>query len=204
MISVIEDYIKRYGIAGFCEKIFFMCLSKVGIDISIWNMISIDPLKIPTLKASNIEFRSLTIEDIMKQKDPNPEWFNEEKVDSIAQALQIEGTYIYGTYEGTLLICYGVLSIKMMGAENILLKANDAYLWDDYVHPLYRGKKLHQYLNKYRIEQSIVYNKSRCLSIIGNFNRASMVGYSRLGFTRLNRFIKYKFFTSIEKSTLSY
>lgn len=204
MPTLINDYIKRYGYKGVVEKFICKALSLIGIDVSIWNLLAIDVDTKSIVIDDGLQFVQLIFENFKEQQLCNPGWFTNEKVALIEDALKHEGNIAFGVYNDRLLICYGFISTVFMGTENVRLHNTDAYFWDDYVHPDYRGRKLHQLLNAYRIKKTIEFGKSRCISIVGNFNRASLVGYKRLGFMVIQTFCKIKIFNKLENSTLQY
>ena len=99
-----------------------------------------------------LQYKVLVLDDFEGQAAVNPEWFTKVKMQKIRQWISVEGNCAYGIYDNEILAAYGWISSEWMVHKEKLLKPNVGYLWDDYTHPLYRGRGLHGKLVKIREE----------------------------------------------------
>lgn len=131
----------------------------------------------------------LTLQDFEKQIQINPQWFTQKKIADLKHAFSMEGNIPYGLYKDDLLIAYGWISIQYIGLSERRLKKGDCYLWDDYTHPLYRGKGLHKTIIKIRLHEASKIGCNRVFSIVSLFNKSSSIGFKNVGFQRFQFFL---------------
>lgn len=188
MTDLIDIY-KRYRLTGIISNLFCKCIGYLGCRLYFGTIFYVN---LPhTISSANTTFKKLNLSDFLGQSEPNSTWFTDSKLKDIRYAFEVDGNEAYGIYYENLLICYGWISLKYFMPNKIELASTDGYLWDDYTHPLYRGRGLHRELLLYRCTKLAEYGKTRALSIIARYNYASKVGYEKSGFKRISNFINY-------------
>lgn len=199
---------KRYGWGGLFRNAGSKLLGLVGMHASRWHLYALRQSKsdIGNLnwERSGHPFRELSLEDFHRQALLNPEWFTPGKMADMEKGLAIEGNHAYGLYEGELLICYGWISLKCFGLNPTPLLPTDAYLWDAYTHPAFRGRRLHTDLSHYCIQRAFGYGKLRVVVIVADYNRASSQTYKWLGFRLTDTFWRYSLGQGRERTTMHY
>lgn len=174
---------KRYGWGGLLRNASGKLLRLAGLNVSRWYMYAIPVAETDfndlDRKLTGYPFKELCLEDFRRQTVLNPDWFTPAKMDDVERGLGIEGNHAYGLYEGELLVCYGWISLERFGLSEERLLPTDAYLWDAYTHPAFRGKRLHKYLSIMCLRSIAGYGKSRAVVIVANYNRASRQTYER-------------------------
>lgn len=201
--GTIISKIKRYGYTGLISRICAALSSYLGINyqISFFYKKSLSKDEVE----SKYQFEELSYQDFVEQSRYNSLWFNEEKMDSLKKAFQIDGTKAIGLYdENKLLISYGFLSTTYLGLKNIKLLDDDCYFWDDYTHPSARGKRLHMQLNISREREAYRIGKKRALVIVASFNKASCKTYERLGYCIMQKYYTVRFWKNGEKTNFKY
>lgn len=199
---------KRYGWYGCFINAGAKLLNIIGVNASRCHLyalrLSQTDIDDFDKKLSGYAFRELSLEDFCRQALLNPGWFTPAKMTDVEKGLAIEGNHAYGLYEGELLVCYGWISLKYFGLRPTPLLPTDAYLWDAYTHPAFRGRRLHSYLNYCLIRRCVRQGKSRIVVIVADYNRASSQTYKRLGFRLTDTFWRYSFWKSRERTTMHY
>lgn len=200
---------KQYSISGVIIKLFLKLLSKVGIQIDVFYSLvyEISSFDINSVLSQNqIElFRKLSLDDFIKYGDKN--WFSDKKINTIFSLLDNENI-VYGIIKDNLIISSGWISLfKYAGFnENFMpsLKPCDAYLWDAYTHPIYRGNHLHKYLIFYRLYRLKELGKKKAYTFVSIYNKASYKGFSRCGFKKDQLFINYRIGNNSYHTTFKY
>lgn len=199
---------KRYGWGGLLRNASGKLLRLAGLNVSRWYMYAIPVAETDfndlDRKLTGYPFKELCLEDFRRQTVLNPDWFTPAKMDDVERGLGIEGNHAYGLYEGELLVCYGWISLERFGLSEERLLPTDAYLWDAYTHPAFRGKRLHKYLSIMCLRSIAGYGKSRAVVIVANYNRASRQTYERSGYCLINKFWRYSLWKRPERTTTRY
>lgn len=149
-------------------------------------------------------YRELTLNDFYRQSTINPQWFHTEKIKDMEKAFSIEGNRAFGIFDNELLIAYGWFSTVYFDITDKQLNDGDAYIWDDYTHPHYRGKHLHENIIKIRLNELSELNIKRILAVTRFQNKRSSIGFKKQNFALIQRFFTIKFFNNKEYSTLKY
>ena len=133
----------------------------------------------------------LTAGDFERQAKVQPERFTPERVERLRKLLAVEGNHAIGIYEGGVLASYGCFSTRYWAGSDRELKETDAYLWEDYTHPAYRGRGLHRKIVKCRDAELVKYGKKRAAGLVHFYNRASEVAVVEAGYKRRTRVCEY-------------
>ncbi len=171
--------LKRYGIKGGFLKVIFKSLSLLGIDYECsicW------VYRLKEGQSFGDEEANLCIElnedDFVNYGDKT--WFSQQKLEDIRKAFSIPGNRPLGIIRNNQLICYAWLSSKFWGNDiTRKLRPQDAYLWDDYVHPSFRGCGLHAVLINARLNYLQKLRKDRIFTIVSVYNQASYKGFKK-------------------------
>lgn len=185
--------LKRYGIKGGFLKVIFKSLSLLGIDYECsicW------VYRLKEGQSFGDEEANLCIElnedDFVNYGDKT--WFSQQKLEDIRKAFSIPGNRPLGIIRNNQLICYAWLSSKFWGNDiTRKLRPQDAYLWDDYVHPSFRGCGLHAVLINARLNYLQKLRKDRIFTIVSVYNQASYKGFKKIGFKKWQTFFRLKF-----------
>ncbi len=206
MFKRITDLIHRYGVKGTLLRFLTKSMSLFGFDVR-YNVLMEYTLS-ANIPESNSQIwggcKQLQFSDLCKYGDKS--WFNPQKLEYEKKSFATPGNVAMGIIQNEQLICYGWVNANYWACDtNCILGEGDAYLWSDWVHPDFRGKKLHNLLIQERLRYAKQMNKSRALAVVLVYNRASYKGYERLGFRRAKRFfIIYNKWTKKQFSTLHY
>ena len=200
---MIKGAIKRFGIFGCIENAIIHGLEKIGIGFNVMEVFVYEMSSIEIYNEEQLNIRVLELMDFENQANINPQWFNSQKIDDMRSAFAVEGNIPLGIVVNQMIVAYGWVSLNTMGLENIPLKESDGYLWDDYTHPDYRGKRLHSVINQARVAFLCSKGKSRALTQVAHYNHASRVGYIRNGFKRETKYFKISI-GGIKYSSLKY
>lgn len=193
------ERIKRYGTRGFGLFVTLRFLKFFGVELDIKDIYSYTlELSSPQVVQLPYIYKRLLIQDFENQRYFNSQWFLPSKIESLKKAMSIKGNIPYGIMDDKLILAYGWLSLEKMGFDENLLPVNEGYLWDDYTHPEYRGKGLHQLITEIRLHKLREFGKCNAVSRIDIYNRASRIGYKRLGFVLCRREIKFNIFNIIK------
>ena len=186
----INNAFKRFGILGLIENAIIHLLIKCGLNISVMELL-VKPVRYAENKYKG-KYKFLEVEDFERQKKLNPQWFSDGKIEEMVRACGDKNNKAIGIVKDNLIIAYGWVSLEKMGFDEVELLSQDGYLWDDYTHPTYRGQGLHGLINNARINYLCSSGKTRALTKVAHYNRASKNGYYKSGFTKMQTYITMK------------
>lgn len=178
-------------------------LSRCGLEVCP-QVVYRKELVSPTEGEAVRPFRELSLDDFEQQVRLNPAWFSSRKMADIRAAFAVEGNRAYGLFDGALLVCYGWVSTRRWGTLERRLRPGDAYFWDAYTHPDYRGRRLHSALAEWRSRAALQHGCATAYVIVATWNRASRRTYERNGYSCVARYVDWRVGCGPWKSTFKY
>lgn len=198
------ERIKRYGVWGCFFNGLLHALSAIGIHIDPYYLIVKECSSSTIPNDESVAFRELTYDDFVRYG--NPEWFNASKLAVVSDFFHTPGLKAYGCIIDGKLACSGWISTScftMPYPEFPQLRETDAYSFDSYVHPGYRGRRLYADLIRTHEVKAKDEGRLRMLSFVAVWNRASLRSWYRMGYSKEQRFM-YIRIGSWSKLTLKY
>lgn len=198
------EKIKRYGVWGFFYNRLLHALSTIGIHIDPYYLIVKECSASTIPHDESVVFRELTYDDFVSYG--NPEWFNASKLAVVSDSFNTPGLKAYGCIIDGKLACSGWVSTSCFAMPYPgfpSLRDTDAYLFDAYVDPIFRGHRLHAKLNINRERVALNQGRTRMLSFVSVWNRASLRSWHRIGYFNEQCFM-YIRVGSWSKLTLKY
>lgn len=188
--------IKKYGMSGFSKLAllrFFEKLTGFKIRYSRYYIFDLNE-EIPAVKDNLFKRLSLSDFSLAGTSDLDNAWFTSEKMAIINHSICSPSQTCYGIYQNNKLANYGFLNQDMDGHQlkNLKLGPIDAYLWDDYTHPSFRGKGFHTQSIFYRLGKAKDLNKRFVWSNVLIFNSPSFHNYIEAGFKPVFDIVSYK------------
>lgn len=178
------ERLKRYGLWGCLLNGLLHVLSAVGIHIDPYYLLV---KECPSSIIPNDEsgaFRELTYDDFTSYG--NPGWFNASKLTIVSDFFKTPGLTVYGCIIDGKLACSGWISTScfpMPYPGFPRLRETDAYSFDSYVDPDYRGRRLYAALIRVHEVRAIKEGRRRMLSFVAVWNRASLRSWYRMGYS---------------------
>lgn len=194
-----------YGFSGLLSFIRFLVLNKY---LNIFYRKS-DYLcrKLDTsIDNPRLDFRELTyadIEDVAKNDKSYADLFTDKKLRIFKRYLESGNIKVYGHYEDDRLCCYGCINFKSGNIGKISLQ-NDIYLFDDYIHPAFRGRNMQCELINFRMKLGFEMGYSHAWCQVYSYNKASRNNYIKNGFQMAIKMTLLKFPDRKEKINYEY
>lgn len=179
-----NEKIKRYGAWGCLINGLLHALSAIGIHIDPYCMIVKKCTSSTIPNDESVAFKELTYDEFCRYGDP--QWFNQAKLSVIWQFFNTPGLKAYGCIIDGRLACSGWVSttqFPMPYSGFPLLHDTDAYFFDAYVDPKFRGHRLHAKLNTIREKVALDQGRTRMLGFVSIWNRASLRSWHRIGYS---------------------
>jgi GNAT superfamily N-acetyltransferase len=186
------DHARRYhgtrvAMAGLCYRI-----ANRTARIRVLDLIAIDLCKV--IPASNedltLDFRFLTPDDIRElAQDPL-----NDLGEAMADRLEAGHDLCFAAFDGERLVSYAWFALGAVEADHGLgvamsFPCDTAYLYKAYVHPDYRGRRLHQVTLRAAFAELSARGIARVVAMIEYGNVGSVRAHERLGFARLGRLV---------------
>ena len=89
-----------------------------------------------------------------------------------------------------------------MVSKSRRLREDTGYLWDDYTHPAYRGRRLHGEMLGIRERILEQMGKKVAFAMVDFYNRASQVGFERVGYALRSKVYAWSFWGGREKKVI--
>lgn len=133
-----------------------------------------------------IDFRRLDLKDFdeASESEINKSWFSDKKMERIKSVINLLNQNSYGYFEGGELACYGWINSNIANNKvgDFTFSEYDAFLWDGYTSPVFRGKGLHDASILYRLNKAKEMGKKYVWSDVYPYNMASARNYVKQGF----------------------
>lgn len=102
----------------------------------------------------------------------------------LAEAELHQGNEFVGLFDDEELLGFGGISFIHFEISAEPLPPGAVYLWDDFVCPAHRGRKIHNLLITLRCEIAAERGRNRALALVHTFNKASRKNFEEEGFRR--------------------
>lgn len=193
----IKNYIKKFGIGGtfkFARKILIDKLTGGKYKRVSYYVYDLENLKDEAPDEKIIEVGDV---EFVAAKDYDPQWFTDKKVNKILGALNSPDQSAYAYVDDGEIVSYGLLNSKIRSNDESVYPwgEQDAYLWDDYTNPKFRGQGLHRKIILHRLKKAKEMGKRYAWSIVNDYNRPSYKNFERMGFKKafeVESFLKKK------------
>ena len=180
----IREKLKQYGLLNFIKRILLGVLSRLGISIDTWLVctqdISIKPEDTVGID-SKFQVKEMSFIDFESSKK-----FDLGKLSRIKERFDRKSFFAFGVYDKNQLAYYCWISLKEFQFRKSLyqmdLKPSEGLLFDAFCFPEYRGNKLHNFMNVYRLNKLMVHNKKEAVVILLSQNTPARKSQKRAGF----------------------
>lgn len=197
----ILDLHYRYGIKGIILNAFSKLMDKLHIKIEFKALYVYDINSNALAYVSG--YRRLVYQDFIEKSKEDSVWLTPQKLETLRISFDCPDFFAVGFFVDGIMASYGCASVSRLG-DFAELNREDAYLFDDYTFPQYRGQGFHKKLITARLNELKSMGKIRALSIIADYNKASYTSYLNYGFSRLESFIQYGIGRGTTNNTLKY
>lgn len=191
MKNKIYTLYKKYGIIGITENFVLKSASIFGYKkLQILRLVSRDVTEIKRKSIFDYNIVTLNFTNFLECCKYDKERFSNIYIKQLQERfLQKDSGYIcYGIIREDVVIAYSWTSLTFVPRYDEKLDKNDAFIFDVYTHPDYRGKGLFPKLLDYQINELNKAGKRRALACIDIFNRASLHAFKKNGFIEISRY----------------
>ena len=191
MINKIYTLYKKYGIIGITENFVLKSASVFGYKkLQILRLVSRNVTEIKRKSRFDYNIVTLNFTNFLECCKYDKERFSNIYIKQLQERfLQKDSGYIcYGIIREDVIIAYSWTSLIFVPRYDEKLDKNDAFIFDVYTHPNYRGKGLFPKLLDYQINELNKAGKRRALACIDIFNRASLHAFKKKGFTEISKY----------------
>lgn len=182
-MQMINKY-KQYGFFNFFKRILLSLLSRMGISINKWLFCTqkINETKLIEIKIDEVfQVIEMNLDDFKKTY-----LFDSTKLSSFQQRFESSYFKAYGVYKNDNLAYYCWVSLQEFRFSKNLysmkLNVSQGLLFDAFCFPKYRGNKLHNYMNIFRLKKLFEYGKSEAVVVLLNHNEPARRSQKRAGF----------------------
>lgn len=183
-MKILEKY-KQYGFLNFVKRILLGVLSRLGISVNKWLVctqnISVELLNNIVIN-DKFQIKEMFLKDFQSSKK-----FDSDKLNRIKERFDKKSFLAFGVYDGNDLAYYCWISLREFQFSNNIyqmdLKSFEGLLFDAFCFPEYRGNKLHNYMNVFRLKKLIEYNKKEAVVVLLSENTPARKSQKRAGFT---------------------
>ena len=198
---------KQYGFINFIKRMFLSALRRIGLSYSKWLIIEKE-INIETLPNFSIN-EKFYIKEMTYIDYSNTTHLSESKLKRIKQKIDSKYFYSYGVFDNNNNIAYYCwISLNEFQFSNDAyytpLKFDEGLLFGAFCFPKYRGNKLHNYMNIYRLKMLLKFKKNNAIGAILYENTPARKSQKNAGF-ECNKIVKtfnffgYKWHQTINK-----
>jgi len=183
-MKFVERY-KQYGFINFMQRLVFGVLAKLGIRIDSW-LVCTQDINITNQQAISIgnEFsvKMLTYSDC-----ENSNKFESNKLMSFKSRFEKATFKAFGVFDDKQELAYYCwISLKEFQFSKSLyqmsLKDSQGLLFDAFCFPEFRGRKLHSFMNFYRLKKLSELDKNEAVVVLLSQNTPARRSQKRAGF----------------------
>lgn len=194
-MKILEKY-KQYGFLNFVKRIALGVLSRLGISVNRWLVCSQNinnELTNSVVIDSKFKIKEMLLKDFQSSKR-----FDYKKLSKIKERLDEKSFLAFGVYDGSDLAYYCWISLREFQFSKDLyqmdLKPSEGLLFDAFCFPEYRGNKLHNYMNVFRLTKLIEYNKKEAVVVLLSENIPARKSQKKAGFSCSKMITTYSVF----------
>lgn len=195
MIKIYQKY-KQYGFKNFIIRLIISILRRFGIRYECW-LICNQQIDANSLDNASIDpifsYRRIYYNDFLESSK-----FSKNKLERIALRFKDVHCISYGVYYNKDLAYYCWISLKEFQFSNNSFKDslndNEGLLFDAFCFPEYRGKKLHNFMNEFRLKKLAEHQKNHALVVLLNENIPARRSQKKSGFVCNKQLITLNFF----------
>lgn len=187
---------KQYGFLNFIKRIILGGLSRMGIGINKWLVCTqeIDANNLQSVDInSKFRLKEMTFQDFESSKK-----FDVNKLKSFKERLDNKSFAAFGVYDKDNLAYYCWISLKeFQFSKNLYqmkLNKSQGLLFDAFCFSDYRGNRLHNFMNNYRLKKLLESKKKEAVVILLSQNVPARKSQKRAGFQCLKQIITYNVF----------
>ena len=171
------------GFLTFTFKVYVMKILGLKIEDLRYYRIDLNDFNMPENAPS---FKKLDFDEIKEaaKTDSGNVFLYPEKLRRIKQALDTGTQECYALFVGEKLASFGLINYHLSGRrlDKVEFTEQDAYLWDDFTYPEFRGKGLHATSIRHRLMKAKENGKRYAWSSVYLHNKASANNFLSVGF----------------------
>lgn len=209
LIKQLSDTSKQYGFLNAAYLVFTKIGEKFGYYQEVYTVFeqNLDAVKTTRPLTNGFYCSELSLADLNTMQSS---WLSQEQVQAFRNRLSEPGCIGLGIYTqtGNELVYYFWISFNKIefpahldAFHTLHLGPTEAYLYDGYCHPGYRGKGFHGFAAVYLMNKAFEAGKTKVITIIRSINRSAIVSQEKVGF-RAKKEIRFKGFRSRITSTI--
>lgn len=192
----IEKY-KQYGFVNFIQRLGIGVIARLGISINKWLVckqdLAIINQKTKTIN-SKFNVKTLTYSDF-----ENSNRFDLKKLVSFKRRLEKESFKAYGVFDDKEELAYYCwISLREFQFSKNLFQMNltesQGLLFDAFCFTEFRGQRLHDFMNFYRLNKLLEFGKREAVVVILSQNIPARKSQKRAGFTCSKLITTYSIF----------
>ena len=195
MINKIYTLYKRYGVVGIVENIILKSASIFGYkQMQILRLVSKNTETVKDKKSLTIKIISIDKEKFFKYIPKDSDRFSNIYINQLRERFEMDDSEYkcYGIIKNNFIVAYSWTSLKSVPRYKEKLKVEDAFIFDVYTHPDFRGQGLFPALLEYQIDELKNIGKKRALACIDIFNRSSLHAFKKAGFDEISKYLMWK------------
>jgi len=191
-----EKY-KQYGFVYFIQRLVLSVLSKVGIRIDRW-LICTQHINITNQKHITIS-RNFNVKVLSYSDFENANKFNSHKLNSFKLRFKKKTFEAFGIFDDKHKLAYYCwISLREFHFSKNLyqmnLKDSQGLMFDAFCFPEFRGNKLHNFMNFYRLKKLSEFGKTEAVVVLLSQNIPARKSQKRAYFTCFRTITTYSLF----------
>ena len=195
-MNLTEKY-KQYGFINFLKRLFFWSLSRLGIRIDSW-LVCTQYINVANQKTKSIS-SDFNVKVLSYLDFVNSNKFGSNKLMSFKSRFDKKTFHAYGVFDDKHELAYycWISLIEFQFSKNLYqMSLNDTQglLFDAFCFPNFRGKRLHSFMNCYRLKKLKEFGKNEAVVILLSQNTPARKSQKRAYFTCNRTITTYSFF----------
>jgi len=183
-MKFVEKY-KQYGFINFLQRLVLAGLARLGIRVDRW-LICTQDINVNNLSEISIS-NIFNVKELSYTDFENSNRFDSNKLNSFLLRFEKETFKAFGVFDNNQKLAYYCwISLKEFQFSENLYKANlkgsQGLLFDAFCFPEFRGKKLHGFMNFYRLKKLSELGKSEAVVVLLSQNTPARKSQKRAGF----------------------
>ena len=176
---------KQYGFINFLKRLLFGSLSRIGIRIDSW-LVCTQCINVANQKAKSIG-SEFNVKALAYLDFENSNKFGSNKLMSFKSRFDKKTFHAYGVFDDKHELAYycWISLMEFQFSKNLYqMSLNDSQglLFDAFCFPEFRGNKLHNFMNFYRLKKLSEFGKTEAVVVLLSQNIPARKSQKKAGF----------------------